>query len=181
MNIETHIRSILEEIEPSQERLKDTPARVAQSYGEFFSGYNIDISQVANKFYDSSMDDLVILKNIQFESHCEHHFVPIIGIASIGYVPNKKIIGASKLARIVDIFAHRLQLQERMTIDIGRVLESVLDAKGVGVYIEAEHFCISHRGVKKTGSKLITRYFCGILKNDQHLRKEFLDSVFTKN
>ncbi|MDR1375462.1 MAG: GTP cyclohydrolase I FolE [Holosporaceae bacterium] len=177
MDIEHHIKGILEQIDPDSSRLKETPERVAKVCSESLSGYGADIPALVNKFYDSAMDDLIILKNIPFESHCEHHLVPIIGVASVGYVPQGKIVGASKLARIVDCFAHRLQLQERMTMEIARALETVLDLKGVGVYLEAEHFCISHRGVKKPGSKFVTRYFCGILKTDLDLRREFLYSV----
>ncbi|MDR0631673.1 MAG: GTP cyclohydrolase I FolE [Holosporaceae bacterium] len=178
MEIEMNIRAIIGEIDPNNGELAKTPERVAKSYDEFFSGYNADISQIASTFYDSKMDDLVILKNISFESHCEHHLVPIVGVAHVGYVPNRKIIGASKLARIVDCFAHRLQLQERMTIEIGETLETILNARGVGVYIEAEHFCISHRGVKKQGAKLVTRYFSGALKDN--LRQEFLATISEK-
>ncbi|MDR3187480.1 MAG: GTP cyclohydrolase I FolE [Holosporaceae bacterium] len=177
MDIEHHIKGIIGKIDPDSSRLEETPARVAKVYGESFSGYGVDISSVVSKFYDSGMDDLIILKNISFESHCEHHLVPIIGTASVGYVPQGKIVGASKLARIVDCFARRLQLQERMTMEIAQALESVLEVKGAAVYLEAEHFCISHRGVKKPESKFVTRYFSGILKSDPNLRREFLESV----
>ncbi|MDR1982589.1 MAG: GTP cyclohydrolase I FolE [Holosporaceae bacterium] len=175
MKIETHIREIIKEIDPNNDGLDKTPARISKSYDEFFSGYKTDVSQIANTFYDSEMNDWVILKNIPFESHCEHHMVPIVGVSHIGYIPNGKIIGASKLARIVDCFAHRLQLQERMTMEIGKTLELVLNTQKVGVHIEAEHFCISHRGVKKHGAKFITMYFSQELKSE--LRKEFLTIV----
>ncbi|MDR2781718.1 MAG: GTP cyclohydrolase I FolE [Holosporaceae bacterium] len=175
MEIEANIRAIIEKIDPNNDGVEKTPERVARSYEEFFSGYNVDIYNIANTFYDSEMKDLIMLENIPFESNCEHHLVPIIGTASVGYIPNGKIIGASKLARIVDCFAHRLQLQERMTIEIGKALEAILNPAGVGVYIKAEHFCISHRGVKKHGSKFVTRYFSGALKDS--LRQEFLATV----
>ncbi|MDR0968033.1 MAG: GTP cyclohydrolase I [Holosporaceae bacterium] len=180
MEIEKHIQAIIKEIDPSDEEAEKTSKRVAKSYEEFFHGYREEASKVADDaFYKSEMNDLIILKNIPFESHCEHHISPIVGFASIGYIPNDgRIIGASKLARIVDCFARRLQLQERMTIEIVRALESLLKPKGVGAYVEGEHFCISHRGVKKQGAKFVTRYFSGELKGD--LRREFLASVLGK-
>ncbi|MDR2723765.1 MAG: GTP cyclohydrolase I [Holosporaceae bacterium] len=178
MEIETYIEAIMREIDPDNGEINRTPKRVAESYCEFFSGYNVDAIEIAGELYSSDMNDLVILKNIPFESHCEHHLVPIVGIATVGYLPDGKIIGASKLARLVDCFAHRLQLQERMTIEIGKALDVVLAPKGIGIYLEAEHFCIAHRGVKKPGVKLVTRYFSGELKNS--LRQEFLAAALGK-
>lgn len=140
-------------------------------------GYNQTPENVANAFFPSEMNDIVILKNIQFESLCEHHMVPIIGKASIGYIPDGKIIGASKLARLVDCFAHRFQLQERFTMQIAESLNNVLKCKGVAVYVKAEHFCISKRGVKKSDTEFITRFFTGDFQKNYNLRKEFLDSV----
>jgi GTP cyclohydrolase I len=176
MEIETHIQAIINEIDPTNGEAVKTSDRVAKTYDEFFSGYREDASKIADAFYEAETDDLVILKNIHFESHCEHHLSPIVGTASVGYLPRDgKIIGASKLARLVDCFARRLQLQERMTVEIGKALESVLNPKGVGVYIEAEHFCISRRGVKKRDANFVTRYFSGELKGD--LRREFLATV----
>lgn len=180
MNIKQSVGDIIREIESgNQDRmseLSDTPKRVENAYDEFFGGYDENVNNIVNVFYESQMDDLIILKNIQFESHCEHHMVPIIGEASIGYIPNGRVIGASKLARLVDCFAHRLQLQERLTVQIAETLQRIMSCKGVAVLINAEHFCISRRGVKKTGVKFITRYFTGLLKSDTNLRKEFLDS-----
>jgi GTP cyclohydrolase I len=178
MEIETHLEAIIREIDPNNSEINKTAKRAAKSFEEFFSGYGIDVPEIAGVLYDSNMEDLVILKNIHFESHCEHHITPIVGTVSIGYLPNNKIIGASKLARIVDCFAHRLQLQERMTIEIGKALEFVLAPTGVGVYVEAEHFCISHRGVNKRGAKFVTRYFSGELKGSA--RQEFLTTVQKK-
>jgi GTP cyclohydrolase I len=177
MSLDDYVRGIIKEIDPDYDRLKETVVRATNVLKENFSGHNLDVAQVVSKFYESEMDDLIVLKNIRFESHCEHHLVPIVGVASVGYVPNGKIIGASKLARLVDCFAKRLQLQERMTMEIANTLQSILNPKGVGVYVSAEHFCISHRGVKKTDSQFITRCFCGILRENQNLRREFLDSV----
>jgi GTP cyclohydrolase I len=137
----------------------------------------MDVDKIASTFYDSEMNDVVILKNIPFESHCEHHLVPIIGTVGIGYIPDGKIIGASKLARIVDCFAHRLQIQERLTMEIATAIDRILKPKGVAVHIEADHFCISHRGVKKLGARFVTRYFIGNIKNDYNLRNEFLSEI----
>ena len=178
MNISEHIKSIINEIEGDDERLYDTPKRVEAAYDEFFDGYAKRPEDVLNVVYQSEMDDLIVLKNIPFESHCEHHMVPIIGHVCVGYVPNGQIIGASKMARIVDIFAHRLQLQERFTMEIATTLYNSLGCKGVGVYVEGEHFCISRRGVKKQGVKFVTRYFTGCLKNDLQLRQEFLQDCY---
>jgi GTP cyclohydrolase I len=178
MEIEKHIKAILGEIDPdraSDTALAKTPERVAGAYREFFSGYGVDVSKIANVFYESESNDLVILKDIPFESHCEHHMVPIVGTVALGYVPDGKILGISKLARIVDCFARRLQLQERMTAEIGKALEAVLKPKGIGVYVEAEHFCVSRRGVRKHGAKFVTRYFSGVLEGD--LRREFLSTA----
>ncbi len=167
------IKKILENIGITDEEvLENTPTRVSDSCKEFFSGYNTEIEEIANKTYESEMNEMVILSEIPFESCCEHHLVPIIGKATIGYVPNGKIIGASKLARILDCFAHRLQLQERMTMEVARAIDKMLNPKAVAVYVSAEHFCISHRGVKKHGAKLITKYFLG--DTNQHIREEFL-------
>ena len=179
MNVEKNIESILKEIDKNfpEPLLHKTSARVAKAYDEFFDGYSKEKSEIIGSQFDSEMDDLIILKNISFESHCEHHMVPIIGRASIGYIPNKKIVGISKLARIVDYFAHRLQLQERLTMEIAEMLQEWINPLGVAVYIEAEHFCISHRGVKKKDASMITRYFTGQLKSDFAKRNEFLMSI----
>ena len=179
MNVEKNVEDILKEIDPNfpEEILHKTSKRVANAYDEFFDGYSKDNSEVIGSQFDSEMDDIIILKNISFESHCEHHMVPIIGCASVGYIPNKKIVGISKLARIVDYFAHRLQLQERLTMQIAELLQSWIDPLGVAVYIEAEHFCISHRGVKKKDASMITRYFTGKFKSDPAKRNEFLMSI----
>lgn len=175
MSVRNSIKTILESVE-SDERLIDTPQRVENAMAEFFNGYDTDIRDILSVKYRSEMDDLIILKNIPFESHCEHHMVPIIGKANIGYIPDGFVIGASKLARLVDAFAHRLQLQERMTMQIAQALQTELKCKGVAVLIEGEHFCISHRGVKKHDVSFVTRYFAGCLKSNYELRREFLDS-----
>lgn len=172
------VKEFLQEIDPDFDRIKDTPTRVVRSCEEFFSGYSQNPKEiVSNAVFDSDIDQMVILKEIPFESHCEHHLVPIVGEASVGYIPRGKIIGASKLARIVDCFAYRLQLQERLTMEIANALNDTINPLGVAVYIRAEHFCISMRGVKKSGTKLITKYFLGKIKDDYNLRSEFLDEV----
>ena len=176
-DIEKNIENIIKNIDADSERLRDTPKRVAQAYDEFFSGYSTDIKKITGTIYESKIDDMVILKKIPFDSHCEHHIIPIIGTVSIGYIPNGKIIGTSKLARIVDCFARRLQLQERMTMEIANAILSILDPLGVGVYVEAEHFCMSHRGVRKHGTKFVTKYFLGNMKDNFDLRLEFLSEV----
>lgn len=172
-----HFLEILKELNVSDDIISETPARAEKAYKEFFDGYDKDTSNIKNAFYDSTMDEMVILKDIRFESFCEHHIVPIIGTAAVGYIPNGKIIGASKLARIIDLFAHRLQLQERMAIDVANFLEEILDCKGVAVYISGTHFCISKRGVKKDGAKFVTKYFTGIIKENFELRMEFLAEI----
>ena len=174
-DIEKNFQAILEHIEPdSHARLEKTPKRAAIALNDFFSGYERNIDEITQAIYDSPMNDIVVLRNIPFESHCEHHLVPIVGSATVGYIPNGKIIGASKLARIVDCFSRRLQLQERMTMQIADVIAAALDPLGVAVYIDAEHFCISHRGVKKRGARFVTKYFLGVLKDNYQLRAEFL-------
>lgn len=175
--MEEQFKKILEELSVTDDILEDTPARACRAYGELLDGYHRDPVDVANAFYQSDMDEMIILRNIPFESFCEHHMVPIIGKATVGYIPNGKIIGASKLARLVDCFAHRLQLQERFTMQIALALESVLESNGVAVYIIGEHFCISKRGVKKSGAEFVTRFFTGDFKKNFDLRREFLDSL----
>ena len=178
MDIEKNVEDIIKKIDAdSLERLEKTPRRVAAAYEEFFNGYSVCLSKIMESCFDSNIDDLVILKNISFESHCEHHLAPIIGHVSIGYIPNKKVIGISKLARIVDSFAHRLQLQERLTVEIAEALQNGINPKGVAVFIEAKHFCLSNRGVKKREASMITRYFTGDFKKYETRRQEFLDSI----
>lgn len=179
-DIEKNIERIISSIDGDVDRLKDTPKRVANAYAEFFSGYDTDIQKIAAVLYESDISDMVILKHIPFESHCEHHVVPIIGTVSVGYIPKGKIIGASKLARIVDCFAHRLQIQERMTMEIANMISLILSPMGVAVYVEAEHFCITHRGVKKLGARLVTKSFLGVVKDNYHLRSEFLADIALK-
>ncbi|MDR1362196.1 MAG: GTP cyclohydrolase I FolE [Holosporaceae bacterium] len=176
--MEKSIENIIRSLEPDRnDLLQKTPARVARSYAEIFSGYGEQVDEIASTFYDSPMDEAIILKNISFESTCEHHLLPMVGTVAVGYIPRGKIIGASKLAAIVDCFAHRLQLQERLTLEISGAVVDLLDPLGVAVYLCAEHFCISHRGVKKTGASFVTKHFCGEFKQNYNLRAEFLAEV----
>ncbi|MDR3151518.1 MAG: GTP cyclohydrolase I FolE [Holosporaceae bacterium] len=177
-SIENTVVDIIKNVDPGREDLLEkTPARVARSCAELLSGYEKDVNKIASTFYESSMDETIILKNILFESICEHHMLPMIGTAAIGYIPNGKIIGASKLASIVDCFAHRLQLQERLTMEVACAVEALLQPKGVAVHLRAEHFCILHRGVKKSGALFVTKYFIGEFKHNHNLRAEFLAEI----
>jgi GTP cyclohydrolase I len=176
---EQNFREILKNFDDLNDpRLKDTPRRAAKAYEELLDGYGQDpVGLVGNAIYSSSMDDIVMMKNISFESFCEHHMIAIAGYVTLGYIPNGAIIGASKLARIVDCFAHRFQLQERMTMEIADALQSVLNPKGVAVYMDGQHFCISRRGVRKQEASLVTRYFLGEFRQNPALRHEFLISA----
>ena len=176
MKIRESVKDILEQI-TSDVDLQKTPLRVEKAFDEFFNGYEQSPDDILSVTYESQMDEMIVLKNINFESHCEHHMVPIIGVAHVGYIPNGKIVGASKIARLVDCFAHRLQLQERLTLEIAESLHNTINSLGVAVFIEAFHHCISHRGVKKCAAKFVTKYFTGKLKSDYNLRREFLLSI----
>jgi GTP cyclohydrolase IA len=160
--------------DPSRKELLETPSRVARAYEEFFSGYNQTIIGEKDKSFDNSKnyDDMVILKDIDFESHCEHHMVPIIGKASIAYIPKDRVIGLSKIARIVDVFSKRLQIQERLTIEIAESISQVTNAKGVGVVIESAHHCLTTRGAFKPASLMQTSHLLGCFK-EENIRKEF--------
>ena len=164
---------------PEREGLKETPKRVIRSYKDFFSGYNSDPREILSKKFKEveGYDEIIILKNIRLESHCEHHMVPFIGIAHVGYLPKKKVVGLSKLARLVEAFAKRLQIQEKLTAQIANAIDEVLQPKGVGVIIEASHLCVATRGIHKPDSKMVTSRMLGSFRNDQATRKEFLDLV----
>jgi GTP cyclohydrolase I len=177
MNIEKHIEAIIKAIDPNAHDLQRTPVRVSSAFDELFSGYTHNPKNRINTLYDSPMDEMVILKNISFESNCEHHLLPMIGTVSIGYIPDGRIIGLSKLARIVDCFAHRMQLQERFTMEVAQTVNDIIAPKGVAVHICAEHFCLTHRGVKKHGAIFVTKYFMGKIKDSYELQKEFLSEI----
>ena len=164
---------------PEREGLSETPKRVIKSYKDFFSGYELDPREILSKKFKEvdGYDEMIILKNIRLESHCEHHMVPFIGNAHVGYLPRKKVVGLSKLARLVEVFAKRLQIQEKLTAQIANAIDEVLQPKGVGVIIEASHLCVSTRGIHKHESKMVTSRMLGSFRNDQATRKEFLDLI----
>ncbi len=165
--------------DPSREGLLDTPKRVVKAYEEFFSGYTKDpAADLAKTFEDiEGFDDMVIVRGIDFVSHCEHHLVPILGTAHVAYWPDEKVVGISKLARIVDIFGRRLISQENLTRNIVQCIDGVLQPKGVAVYIDANHQCMSTRGVNKAHSSTVTSMFSGIFKEDHNVQRRFLDAV----
>ena len=164
---------------PEREGLKETPKRVIKSYKDFFSGYNSDPREILSKKFKEvdGYDEIIILKNIRLESHCEHHMVPFIGTAHVGYLPKNKVVGLSKLARLVEAFAKRLQIQEKLTAQIANAIDEVLQPWGVGVIIEASHLCVATRGIHKPDSKMVTSRMLGSFRSDQATRKEFLDLV----
>ena len=160
---------------PDREGLKETPKRVVSAYEEFFCGYNEDPAKVLAKTFAEveNYQEMVILKNLDFESHCEHHMVPIIGKANIAYIPNQKVVGISKLARLLDIYAKRLQTQETMTMQIANTINDALAPKGVAILIDADHQCMSTRGVHKSNSSTITSAFLGQFEEAAYMNKFF--------
>ncbi len=165
--------------DPNREGLVETPKRVAKAYEQFFEGYDLDPEEILRKTFEEveGYDEMVIVKDIRLESHCEHHIVPILGKAHIGYIPNNRVVGISKLARIVDVFGKRLQTQETMTSQIANVIQKVLDPKGVAVVIDASHQCMTTRGVHKPESSTVTSAMKGIFKENAVTRNEFLSFV----
>ena len=165
--------------DPSREGLKDTPARVAKAFEDWFSGYGQDPEAYLARTFEEieGYDDMVILKDIRFESHCEHHLAPIIGRAHVGYLPTNRVVGISKLARVVEAYARRLQVQEKMNAQIANTIEKVLHPKGVAVVIEAGHQCMTTRGVHKTGVEMVTSQMLGAFREDSRTRREFLSIV----
>ena len=162
--------------DPNRAGLRDTPARVVRAYEEFFSGYNADPAEILTHTFSEvdGYDEMIVMNNIRFESHCEHHMVPIIGKAHIGYLPDKRVVGISKLARLVEVYVKRLQIQEKMTVQIANTLQEVLQPKGVAVVIEAAHQCMTTRGVHKPGVGLVTSRMLGAFRDDLATRREFL-------
>jgi GTP cyclohydrolase I len=165
--------------DPAREGLRGTPNRVTRAFEEYFTGYQLDpVEQLQRTFEETNgYDEMVVLKDIRFESHCEHHLAPIIGRANIAYLPNRRVVGISKLARLVDIFAKRLQIQEKMTAQIATTLAEVLRPKGVAVVIEAAHQCMTTRGVHKPGVSMITSHMLGAFRSDPSTRREFLAHI----
>ena len=162
--------------DPTREGLLDTPARVVRSYEEFFAGYLEDPVQLLSRTFGEvdGYDEMVVMTDIRFESHCEHHLVPIIGKAHIGYLPNKRVVGISKLARVVEIYAKRLQIQEKMTAQIANTINEVLRPQGVAVLIKAQHHCMTTRGIHKPGTDLVTSRMLGCFRDNPATRQEFL-------
>ena len=161
---------------PDREGLKSTPARVIKAYKEYFQGYNEDPSKYLMKTFTEvdGYDDMVIEKNISLRSHCEHHMAPIVGFVHVAYIPSKKVVGLSKLARVVDAFAKRLQTQERLTMQIAKTIMDVLQPRGVAVTIDASHQCMTNRGIKKEKTTTITNYFLGAFKDDLGFQNRYL-------
>lgn len=165
--------------DPAREGLLDTPARVTRAYGEWFRGYAEDPQADLQRVFEEveGYDEMVILRDIRFESYCEHHLAPIIGRAHVGYMPSNRVVGISKLARVVDSFAKRLQVQEKMTAQIAATIQDVLQPKGVAVVLEAEHQCMSTRGVHKHGVSMVTSTMLGVFREDAATRREFLTMI----
>ena len=162
--------------DPTREGLLETPKRVVKAFKEYFQGYHQDANEDLSKTFGDveGYDDMVVEKDIRLESHCEHHMAPIIGVAHVAYIPNKKVVGLSKLARTVDIFSKRLQTQERLTMQIAKTLMNALDAKGVAVTIDAAHQCMTVRGIKKEKATTVTNYFLGSFKEDLSYQNRYL-------
>ena len=162
--------------DPTREGLRDTPKRVVDAYGDWFSGYIDDPREFLARTFEevAGYDEMIVLRDIEFESHCEHHMAPIIGKAHVGYLPAGKVVGISKLARVVEAYARRLQVQEKMTAQIARCIEDVLQPRGVGVVIEGAHECMTTRGIHKRGVSMVTSKMLGGFRDDARTRAEFL-------
>ena len=165
--------------DPEREGLLDTPKRVARAYEEYFRGYSQDPYAILRRTFEETngYDEMVVLRDIDFRSHCEHHVAPIVGRAHIGYLPDHRVIGISKLARVVDVYARRLQIQEKLTAEIADAIETVLQPRGVGVVIEAAHHCMTTRGVAKEGVLMVTSRMLGTFRTDPKTRREFLSMI----
>ncbi|MBO6726269.1 MAG: GTP cyclohydrolase I FolE [Rhizobiaceae bacterium] len=179
--VEDAVRILLRWIgeDESREGLKDTPARVAKAYQEMFAGYAKDPAEELGRTFEevAGYDDMVLVKDISFHSHCEHHMVPIIGRAHVAYLPDRKVVGLSKIARVVDIFAQRLQTQEALTAQIAGVIQDVLNPRGVAVMIEAEHMCMAMRGIRKQGSTTLTSTFTGAFRDHPEEQVRFISMI----
>ena len=162
--------------DPSREGLLETPKRVMKAYKEYFAGYKVDPSKILDKTFGDvdGYDDMVIQKNISIQSHCEHHMAPIIGKAHVAYIPKERVVGLSKLARVVEVFSKRLQTQERLTMQVAKTLMESLDAKGVAVTIDSTHQCMTMRGIKKEHASTVTNYYLGQFKEDLSFQNRYL-------
>ncbi|MCB9890076.1 MAG: GTP cyclohydrolase I FolE [Planctomycetes bacterium] len=165
--------------DPTREGLRETPARVIRAYDEFFAGYGQDPAAILARTFEEveGYDEIVLVKDILLQSHCEHHMVPFLGVAHVAYLPKRRVVGISKLARLVECFGRRLQIQEKLTVQIADTIAEVLDPLGVAVVIEAEHHCMTTRGVKKPGSKTVTSRMTGIFRDNEATRREVLAMI----
>jgi GTP cyclohydrolase IA len=165
--------------DPAREGLLDTPRRVVDAYGDWFSGYALDPEEYLKRTFEevAGYDEMIVLRDIEYESHCEHHMAPIIGRAHIGYIPDGAVVGISKLARVVEAYARRFQVQEKMTAQIARCIEDVLKPRGVGVVIAGAHECMTTRGIHKRGVSMITSKMLGCFRDDARTRAEFLNFI----
>ena len=169
--------------DPSREGLLGTPSRVVRAWEEFFAGYNEDPVEVLQRTFQETggYNEMVVLRDIQFFSHCEHHIVPIVGKVHVAYVPANRVVGISKLARVVDIFARRMQIQEKLTAEIATTINQVMQPKGVGVLVEAQHQCMTTRGVQKSEVSMVTSHMLGEFRDDSEMRREFLSLLGNPN
>ncbi|WP_420563907.1 GTP cyclohydrolase I FolE [Thalassobaculum sp.] len=178
---ERAVRTLIEFVgeNPDREGLQDTPKRVVKSYEELFSGYLYDPADILARTFEEveEYDEIVLLRDVRFESFCEHHMLPIIGTAHVAYFPNDRVVGISKLARVIDAYAKRMQIQERLTAQIAHAIETVLQPRGVAVVIESEHHCMSTRGVHKSGVSMVTTRMLGCFKEDPDRRREFYQLI----
>nr|WP_277929354.1 GTP cyclohydrolase I FolE [Lysobacter sp. M2-1] len=165
--------------DPAREGLLDTPSRVVKAYNDWFSGYNDDPRDYLQRTFEevAGYDELIVLRDIEFESHCEHHMAPIIGKAHVGYLPDGKVVGISKLARVVETYARRFQVQEKLTAEIATAIQDVLNPRGVGVVVEAAHECMTTRGIHKRGVSMVTSKMLGSFRDDARTRAEFLQFI----
>ena len=165
--------------DPSREGLLETPKRVVKAFKEYFAGYTEDADKILEKTFGDveGYDDMVVEKNISVSSHCEHHMAPIVGTAHVAYIPNERVVGLSKLARVVEVFSKRLQTQERLTMQVAKALMTSLDAKGVAVTIDAAHQCMTMRGIKKENATTVTNYFLGQFKEDLSIQNRYLKFI----
>ncbi|KLN59497.1 MULTISPECIES: GTP cyclohydrolase I FolE [Kiloniella] len=165
--------------DPTREGLLGTPDRVVRSYEEFFAGYNVEPRELLERTFEEveGYDEIVLLRDIRFESHCEHHMAPIIGKAHVAYLPNNRVVGISKLARVIEAYAKRLQIQEKMTAQVANAINEVLQPKGVAVVIEAAHQCMTTRGVHKSGVTMVTSRMLGLFRTNPSTRREFLSLI----
>jgi GTP cyclohydrolase IA len=179
--VEAAVRTLIEWAgdDPSREGLRGTPDRVARAFEEFFSGYDTDPVELLQRTFSeiNGYDEMVVLRDIRFESHCEHHLAPIIGKAHVAYLPEKRVVGISKLARLVEVYAKRLQIQEKMTAQIANTIQDVLQPQGVAVILKAEHHCMTTRGVHKPGTDMVTSRMLGVFRDNPITRQEFLAMV----